>query len=100
LGWGGALAGGFAFYLPLLLIGFRPQGILAMLAISGLYQFFLHAAWAPRLGPLEWVLNTPRHHHVHHAANEVCLDRNFGGILIVFDRLFGTFAGAPAEPLR
>jgi sterol desaturase/sphingolipid hydroxylase (fatty acid hydroxylase superfamily) len=47
------------------------------------------------------VLNTPNHHRVHHASNEACLDRNYGSVLIVFDRLFGTFAAPPAgEPLR
>jgi len=47
------------------------------------------------------VLNTPAHHHIHHASNNACRDKNFGGALIVFDRLFGTFAEAPtAEPLR
>ena len=51
--------------------------------------------------PLDYVLNTPRHHRVHHATNDACLDRNYGNVLIVFDRLFGTFAKVPAnEPLR
>ena len=55
----------------------------------------------PTLGPLELVLNTPAHHRVHHASNNQCLDKNYGGVLIVFDRLFGTFAQAPKdEPLR
>ena len=46
--------------------------------------------WIPKLGPLEWVLNTPSHHRVHHASNPEYLDCNYGGVLIVFDRLFGT----------
>jgi len=101
LGWGGNLSGGILFYLPLVWLGFHPLAVLAMLGIALGYQFFLHAAWAPRLGPLEWLLNTPTHHHVHHAANDACGDGNFGGALIVFDRLFGTFAAAPGtEPLR
>ena len=101
LGWGGNLSGGFLFYLPLVWLGFAPASVFATMAIGLLYQFFLHTAHAPRLGPLEWVLNTPRHHHVHHASNDAYLDKNFGSVLIVFDRLFGTFAAAPAEePLR
>jgi sterol desaturase/sphingolipid hydroxylase (fatty acid hydroxylase superfamily) len=68
-----------------------------MLGLNLLYQFFLHAARAPRLGPLEWVLNTPTHHRVHHASNASCLDRNYGGVVIVWDRLFGTFAEAPRD---
>lgn len=101
LGWGGHLTGGFVFYLPPIALGFSPLAVFGMLGLGLLYQFFLHLAHAPGLGPLEWVLNTPRHHHVHHASNEGCLDRNFGGVLIVFDRLFDTFAEAPrGEPLR
>ena len=100
LGWGGQLTGGFLFYVPLVLIGFPPLAVLAMVALNLFYQLFLHTAWAPNLGPLERVLNTPRHHHVHHAVNDVCVDRNFGGVLIVFDRLFGTFQPVPAEDLR
>lgn len=97
LGWGGGLTGGLLFYMPLPLIGFDPLAVGIMLAANLGYQFLLHPAHAPNLGPLEWVLNTPRHHHVHHAANEACIDRNFAGTLIVFDRLFGTFAEAPED---
>src|SRR6266567_5384970 len=97
LGWTGNISGNFLFFLPLALIGFHPFAIVTMLGINLLYQFFIHTELAPRLGPLEWVLNTPAHHRVHHASNESCLDRNYGGILIVFDRLFGTFAEAPEK---
>lgn len=101
LGWTGNISGNFLFFLPLALIGFHPLAVVAMLGINLLYQFFIHSEFAPNLGVLEWVLNTPRHHRVHHACNEPCLDRNYGGILIVFDRLFGTFAERPADqPLR
>jgi len=101
LGWTGSISGNFLFFLPLALLGFHPIAIVAMLGANLLYQFFIHTELAPRLGPLEWILNTPRHHQVHHAANESCLDRNYGGVLILFDRLFGTFAEPPeAEPLR
>jgi sterol desaturase/sphingolipid hydroxylase (fatty acid hydroxylase superfamily) len=100
LGVGGHLTGGFLFYAPLVLIGFSPLVVYAMLALGLTYQLFLHPARARDLGPLEYVLNTPKHHHVHHASNDSCLDRNFGGVLIVFDRMFGTFAEAPEdEPL-
>lgn len=101
LGWTGAISGNFLFFLPLAWIGFHPFAIVAMLTVNLFYQLFIHTELAPRLGPLEWVLNTPAHHGVHHASNASCLDKNYGGILIVFDRLFGTFAQAPAdEPLR
>lgn len=95
LGWTGQLTGAFVFFLPLAWIGFHPLAIGAMLAAGLFYQFFLHTSLDVHLGPFEWVLNTPRHHRVHHASNESCLDLNYGSTLIVFDRLFGTFAEAP-----
>ena len=101
LGWTGQLTGAFVFFLPLAWLGFHPVAIGAALALGLLYQFFLHTSFDVSLGPLEWVLNTPRHHRVHHASNERCLDRNYGSTLIIWDRLFGTFAQAPAaEPLH
>ena len=100
LGWTGQLSGAFVFFLPLAWIGFHPLAIAGVLGLGLLYQFFLHTHLDVSLGPLEYVLNTPRHHRVHHATNETCLDRNYGNVLIVFDRLFGTFAKVPAdEPL-
>lgn len=101
LGWTGQLTGAFVFFLPFAWIGFPPVAIGAMLSAGLLYQFFLHTALPIRLGPLEWILNTPAHHRVHHSCNEECLDKNYGSVLIIFDRLFGTFAAPPAhEPLR
>ena len=101
LGWTGQLSGAFVFFLPLAWIGFHPLAIAVVLGLGLLYQFFLHTHLNVSLGPLEHVLNTPRHHRVHHATNETCLDRNYGNVLIVFDRLFGTFAKVPTdEPLR
>ena len=91
LGWTGKLAGGVIFFAPLTWLGFPPLAVVAALGINLLYQFWLHADWIPKLGPLEWVLNTPSHHRVHHAANIDYLDANFGGVLVVFDRLFGTY---------
>jgi sterol desaturase/sphingolipid hydroxylase (fatty acid hydroxylase superfamily) len=97
LGWTGNISGNFLFYLPLIWLGFHPLMVLGMLAINLLYQFFIHTELVGRLGPLEWILNTPAHHRVHHASNEACLDMNYGGTLIVFDRLFGTFTEAPRD---
>ena len=91
LGWTGKLSGNAIFFVPLVWLGFPPVAVLATLGANLLYQFWLHAPWMPRLGPLEWVLNTPTHHKVHHASNDEYLDCNYGGVLIVFDRLFGTF---------
>lgn len=101
LGWTAGISGHFLFYVPLALIGFNPLAIGAVLGANLAYQFFIHSELVPRLGPLEWVFNTPTHHRVHHASNDTCLDKNYGGTLILFDRLFGTFAALPKnEPLR
>lgn len=63
-----------------------------MFGINLLFQFFLHTDVIPKLGFLEYIFNTPSHHRVHHGTNEEYLDKNFGGVLIIFDRMFGTFA--------
>jgi sterol desaturase/sphingolipid hydroxylase (fatty acid hydroxylase superfamily) len=76
---------------PLALVGVRPDLIVMSGAINLVYQFWIHTEVVGRLGPLEAVLNTPSHHRVHHGSNARYLDRNYGGILIVWDRLFGSF---------
>lgn len=80
------------FWTPLALLGFPPHMILTMQAISLLYQFWLHTERVGKLGIVEEVMNTPSHHRVHHGKNVAYLDRNHGGVLIIWDRLFGTFA--------
>jgi sterol desaturase/sphingolipid hydroxylase (fatty acid hydroxylase superfamily) len=82
------------FWAALALLGFQPWMILTQQAISLIYQFWIHTERIGRLpAPIEFVFNTPSHHRVHHGSNELYLDRNYGGILIVWDRLFGTFQG-------
>jgi sterol desaturase/sphingolipid hydroxylase (fatty acid hydroxylase superfamily) len=99
--WTGVLGLAFIFWLPLSLIGFPPTMVLMFFAISSVFQFFVHTEVVKRLGPLEWVLNTPSHHRVHHAINPQYLDANYGGIFIIWDRLFGTFVSEDArEPAR
>jgi sterol desaturase/sphingolipid hydroxylase (fatty acid hydroxylase superfamily) len=94
------LSGNWLFYVPLYVAGLNPVAVSAMLAVNLFYQFWLHTDLVGRVGPLEWILNTPSHHRVHHASNPQYLDRNFGGILIVWDRLFGTYAQECArEPI-
>lgn len=93
---------GPVFWLPLALLGYPPPMILTAQALSLIYQFWIHTELVGKLpAPLEWVLNTPSHHRVHHGKNARYLDRNHGGVLIVWDRLFGTFqaeeAADPAE---
>jgi sterol desaturase/sphingolipid hydroxylase (fatty acid hydroxylase superfamily) len=80
------------FWLPLPLLGFEPWMVLLAQSWSLIYQFGLHTERIGKLRrPIEAVLNTPSHHRVHHGANEHYLDRNYGGILIIWDRLFGSF---------
>lgn len=101
LGWTGKLTGSGLFFVPLVWLGFPPVAVAGVLAANLLYQFWLHATWIPRLGALEWVFNTPSHHRVHHGSNAEYLDCNYGGVLIVFDRLFGTFVEERADiPIR
>lgn len=90
---------GVPFWAPLALLGFNPAYIVAMQSISLLYQYWIHTESIGKLGPLEWVLNTPSHHRVHHASNTQYLDKNHGGILIIWDRLFGTFAPEVERPV-
>lgn len=94
LGWTGILSGGWLLFAPLVFLGLPALVVAILLAANLAYQFFLHTEAVGRLGPLELVLNTPAHHRVHHASNPEYIDKNFGGVVIVFDRLFGTFACA------
>jgi sterol desaturase/sphingolipid hydroxylase (fatty acid hydroxylase superfamily) len=90
----------FMFWIPLAAIGFKPWMILLQQAISLTYQFFIHTEKVGKLPrPIEFVLNTPSHHRGHHGSNELYLDRNYGGITIIWDRLFGTFQ-AETERVR
>ena len=82
---------GMVFWMPLPLLGFRPEWVALMSSFSLLYQYWIHTETIGRLGPLEWVMNTPSHHRVHHGSNPQYIDRNHAGIFIVWDRLFGTF---------
>jgi sterol desaturase/sphingolipid hydroxylase (fatty acid hydroxylase superfamily) len=87
------------FQAPLALLGIDPLMIVTVHGINLIYQFWIHTETIDRLGPLEAVFNTPSHHRVHHASNPIYLDRNYGGILIVWDRLFGTFEPEREKPI-
>mgnify|MGYP000090045286 CR=1 FL=1 len=84
--------GSFWFYLPLAFIGFSPTLFATIAAIQTLYQFWIHTRLIDKM-PIwfEYVLNTPSHHRVHHGVNPKYIDKNHGGTLIIFDRIFGTF---------
>jgi len=91
LGWTGLLSGYIIFFLPLIWIGFPPISVLSGISLNLMYQFWIHTELIPKLGIVEWVFNTPSHHRVHHGMNPRYLNCNYGGVLIIFDRLFGTF---------
>ncbi len=76
---------------PMVLIGFPPELIIFGNLVVIAYQTWIHTELIGKLGPVEWVLNTPSHHRVHHGCDDKYLDKNYAGILIVWDRLFGTF---------
>ena len=97
LGWTGRLGGALLFFAPIVWLGFPPAAVFGTVAAGLFWQFWLHVDWLPRLGPLEWILNTPTHHRVHHASNPEYLDCNYGSALIVFDRLFGSFVDERAD---
>ncbi|MCA9684087.1 MAG: sterol desaturase family protein, partial [Myxococcales bacterium] len=85
-------------YLPLALVGVPPLVYVFSSQINTIYQFWIHTRLVKRMGPLEWVLNTPSHHRVHHGADPLYLDRNYAGMLIVWDRWFGSFQEEREEP--
>ncbi|MGV2988015.1 sterol desaturase family protein [Vibrio sp. E150_011] len=85
------LAGMWLFWVPLVVIGFEPKWVVLVVLLNLGVQFFVHTQWIKTLGIIEWVLNTPSHHRVHHGRNPQYIDKNYAGVLIIWDRLFGTF---------
>jgi sterol desaturase/sphingolipid hydroxylase (fatty acid hydroxylase superfamily) len=85
-------------HVPMVLIGFSPEVVLGSALVVLAYQTWLHTELIGKLGPLEWVLNTPSHHRVHHGSDAKYLDRNYGGITIIWDRLFNTFQVEEERP--
>ncbi|KAL3837400.1 hypothetical protein ACJMK2_022761 [Sinanodonta woodiana] len=86
----------WVFYLPLALF-IPPSVFLVHMELNILYQFWIHTQYIKSLGPLEYILNTPSHHRVHHGRNPYCIDKNYAGTLIIWDRLFGTFKAENEE---
>ncbi|MBK8302554.1 MAG: sterol desaturase family protein [Pyrinomonadaceae bacterium] len=86
------------FYAPIMLLGFAPWMFATMHGFNLIYQFWIHTRFINRLGALEYVLNTPSHHRVHHGVNEQYLDKNYAGVLIIWDRMFGSFVNETEEP--
>lgn len=86
------------FYAPIMLMGFAPWMFGVMHGLNLIYQFWIHTKFIGKLGPLELLLNTPSHHRVHHGVNNPYLDKNYAGVLIVWDRMFGSFAAEIEAP--
>lgn len=79
------------FFIPAALLGMPPDFIVVSYALNLAYQFLLHTEAVGRLGPLEKVMDTPSSHRVHHGSNPIYIDKNFGGVFIIWDKLFGTY---------
>ena len=86
------IVGMWLFWLPMILVGFSPSLVFAIVAINLAYQFFVHTQTIGNLGWFENIFNTPTHHRIHHATNKPYIDKNYAGVLIIWDKLFGTFA--------
>jgi len=89
----------FLFWAPLCLIGITPFMILFLESLTAIWNFIIHTDKIKKLGWLALVLNTPSNHRVHHASNPEYIDKNMGGILIIFDRLFGTYVKETISPV-
>lgn len=89
--WTGTVVNGIIFKTPLVLLGFHPAMLAFVFGINLIYQFWIHTEMIERMGPFEILFNTPSHHRVHHATNPKYLDANYAGVLIIWDKMFGTF---------
>lgn len=87
------------FWPPLVWIGYHPAVVVLAAALNLNFQILLHTRLIPSFGPFDWIFNSPSHHRVHHACNEKYRDKNLGGILILWDRMMGTFAEETEEPI-
>ena len=87
------------FWAPLCLFGIPPEMILLIESITAIPTFLIHTEKVGKLGVLDWIFNTPSNHRVHHASNPEYLDKNFGGVLMIYDHLFGTYIKETAAPV-
>ena len=88
----------WVFYIPAIVMGFHPVIVLLAIIFILTYQFWIHTELIRKMGWFEWLFNSPSHHRVHHASDEIYLDKNYGALLIVWDRLFGTFQKELHQP--
>ncbi|WP_407333347.1 sterol desaturase family protein [Enterovibrio sp. 27052020O] len=85
------ISGMWLFWTPLMFLGYPPETVILVVALNLGFQFFVHTRIVGKLGWIEYLFNTPSHHRVHHARNPEYIDRNFAGVLIIWDKLFGTY---------
>lgn len=89
----------FFFFLPIAFLGIPAISLLTFKTFDGIFQFWIHNEWTGKLPrPIEYIFSTPSHHRVHHASDEKYLDKNYGGVFILWDRLFGTFKEEEETP--
>lgn len=100
--WTSWLSGGWVFWLPLCWLGFAPEWVAFQIGLSLLYQYWVHTEVIDRMPRwFELIFSTPSQHRVHHARNPRYLDKNYAGILMIWDHLFGTYEPeSPVEPVR
>lgn len=92
------VSGMWLFWVPLAWVGFTPDQVVLIVGLGLAYQFFVHTQAVGKLGWVEWLFNTPSHHRAHHARNPQYIDRNYAGVLIIWDKLFGTFVEEREAP--
>lgn len=88
---------GFLFLIPFFIAGVPGEVLVATVSLNLIYQFWVHTQHVPALGPIEWIMVTPSNHRVHHARNDQYVDKNYGGVFIIWDRIFGTYQDELAE---
>jgi alkylglycerol monooxygenase len=88
---------GFVFLIPFFIAGVPGEVLVATVSLNLIYQFWVHTQHVPALGPIEWIMVTPSNHRVHHARNDQYVDKNYGGVFIIWDRIFGTYQDELAE---
>lgn len=85
------VSGMWMFWIPVVLVGFPPEQVLGCVLLNLAFQFFVHTQTIGKLGFIEMIFNTPSHHRVHHSRNPEYIDKNYAGVLIIWDKMFGTF---------
>jgi sterol desaturase/sphingolipid hydroxylase (fatty acid hydroxylase superfamily) len=89
----------FLFWAPLCLVGITPDMILLLESLTAIWNFLIHTEKIKKLGFLDMIFNTPSNHRVHHASNPEYIDKNLGGILVIYDRIFGTYVKETVRPV-